>query len=79
MPTGRLPPRRASGRWEELAQALSFIDWPGRAIVRLERAVASWPTWRAATPEPAAAGLATRLRRNPTGKVEALASPRARV
>ena len=92
--TGRLPPDERPDVYEELAQALAFTDAPGRAIVLLEHALEEVRA-RASRNVPLEvrfiaylacaysnagdAGRATRLLQEAAEKVEALASPQARV
>jgi transcriptional regulator with XRE-family HTH domain len=92
--TGQMPPEERPEVYEELAQALAFTDSPGRAIVLLEQALvevrarasrnvpleARFMAYLACAYSNAGdAGRATRLLREAAEKVEALASPQARV
>jgi transcriptional regulator with XRE-family HTH domain len=92
--TGHLPPDERPDVYEELAQALSFTDSPGRAIVLLERALDEIRSRASrnlalevrfiaylacAYSDAGDAGRATRLLRKAAEQVEALASPQARV
>src|SRR5438270_10681320 len=92
--TGQMPPEERPEVYEELAQALAFTDSPGRAIVLLEQALvevrarasrnvpleARFMAYLACAYSNAGdAGRATRLLHEAAGKVEALASPQARV
>jgi len=92
--TGQMPPEERPEVYEELAQALAFTDSPGRAIVLLEQGLvevraraarnvpleARFMTYLACAYSNAGdAGRATRLLHEAADKVEALASPQARV
>src|SRR5919201_1514726 len=92
--TGQLPPEERPEVYEQLAQALAFTDSPGRAIVLLEQGLvevrarasrkvhleARFMTYLACAYSNAGdAGRATRLLHEAADKVEALASPQARV
>jgi transcriptional regulator with XRE-family HTH domain len=92
--TGDIRPDERPDVYEELAQALSFIDSPGRATVLLERAleevrerasrnvaleVRLMAYLACAYSDAGDAGRATRLLRQTAEQVEELASPQARV
>jgi transcriptional regulator with XRE-family HTH domain len=92
--TGYMRPDERPDVYEELAQALSFTDSPGRAIVLLERAVDEIRQRAArnvalevrlmaylacAYSDAGDAGRATTLLRQTAEQVEELASPQARV
>ena len=92
--TGQMAPEERPEVYEQLAQALAFTDSPGRAIVLLEQALvevrarasrnvpleARFMTYLACAYSNAGdAGRATRLLHEAADKVEALASPQARV
>jgi transcriptional regulator with XRE-family HTH domain len=92
--TGHVWPEERPDVYEELAQALSFTDSPGRAIVLLERAleevrerasrnvaleVRLMAYLACAYSDAGDAGRATRLLRQTAEQVEELASPQARV
>ena len=92
--TGQLRPDERPDVYEELAQALSFTDSPGRAIVLLERAleevrerasrnvaleVRLMAYLACSYSDAGDAGRATRLLRQTAEQVEELASPQARV
>jgi transcriptional regulator with XRE-family HTH domain len=92
--TGDIRPDERPDVYEELAQALSFIDSPGRAIVVLEHAldevrerasrnvaleVRLMAYLACAYSDAGDAGRATRLLRQTAEQVDELASPQARV
>jgi transcriptional regulator with XRE-family HTH domain len=92
--TGHLPPHERPDVYEELSQAYSFTDKPGHAIVVLEGALdevrahasgdaaleARFMAYLACAYSDAGdAGRATRLLQDAAKKVEAVASPQARV
>ena len=92
--TGELPPHERPDVYEELAQAYSFTDRPGHAIMVLERALAEVREHAAddaalearfmaylacAYSDAGDAGRATRLLHEAEARVEAVASTQARV
>jgi len=92
--SGHLRPDERPDVYEELAQALSFTDSPGRAIILLERAIEEvrerasrnvalevrlMAYLACAYSDAGDAGRATRLLRQTAEQVEELASPQARV
>jgi transcriptional regulator with XRE-family HTH domain len=92
--TGHLPPHERPDVYEELAQAYSFTDRPGHAIVTLERALADvrehasgdsalearfMAYLACAYSDAGDAGRASRLLQEAAERVEAVASPQARV